>query len=171
MHVMNELLPGAEAPDPTPEQLVGRHVRALRQEHGWSQQDVAARMRAYGYRWSQATVTRLETASRPIRVNELADLAMLFGVPKWEFLEPQEDFPWDDREAVAREIGKLLAERFEIKEHLDNQIAMAEEAARGRAAVAAHLSSIDDRLEALTRRLPQFKEIAKGHGRVGDPHE
>ena len=38
-------------------------------------------MQAYGYQWSQATVTRLESASRPIRVNELADLARLFGVP------------------------------------------------------------------------------------------
>ena len=158
---MNEPLPGAEANAPTPEQLAGRHVRALRQERGWSQQDVAEKMRAYGYRWSQATVTRLETASRPIRVNELLDLAMLFDVRVWDFLSPKKDFSWDDPDALARQIGELVAERLEVKEHLDNQIALAEEASRGRAAIASHLRSIDDRLRVLARRVPQFEDIVR----------
>ncbi len=170
MHVVNDSLPG-KADMPTPEQLVGRHARALRLEHGWSQHEVAERMRAYGYQWSQATVTRLETASRPIRVNELVDLATLFGVSKWEFLNPEENFSWDDPDALAREIEKLVAERVAIKEHLDNQIALAEEAARGRAAVAARLRRIDERLEALARRVPRFAELAQGPARDGDDRE
>ena len=105
MHVMNETHRPAAADLPTPEQLVGRQVRLLRQGRGWSQQEVAEKMQAYGYQWSQATVTRLESASRPIRINELADLARLFGVPPTQFLDSRaRDFAWDDLDALEREI-------------------------------------------------------------------
>ena len=91
---------------PTPEQLVGRQVRLLRQGRGWSQQEVAEKMRAYGYQWSQATVTRLESASRPIRVNELADLAMLFSVPATQFLDSRVlELAWDDLDALEHEVA------------------------------------------------------------------
>ena len=120
MHVMNESRQDAAANLPTPEQLVGRQVRLLRQGRGWSQQEVAEKMRAYGYQWSQATVTRLESASRPIRVNELADLAMLFSVPATQFLDSKiQELAWDDLDALEHEIEKLTAERREMREHLD----------------------------------------------------
>src|SRR5689334_14637275 len=104
MHVMNEPRQNATAQTPTPEQLVGRQVRLLRQARGWSQQDVAERMRPYGHQWSQATVTRLEAATRPIRLNEVADLAALFGIPVAQFLESP-DFEWEDLEALELEIA------------------------------------------------------------------
>lgn len=172
MHVMNETHRPAAADFPTPEQLVGRQVRLLRQGRGWSQQEVAEKMQAYGYQWSQATVTRLESASRPIRVNELADLAKLFGVPATQFLDSRaRDFAWDDLDALEREIEELTAERREIREHLDRQEALAEEAARGRASVAGHLARVDSRLEVLMQWVPQFVEIAQGVPRKGDRRE
>ena len=172
MHVMNETHRPAAADLPTPEQLVGRQVRLLRQGRGWSQQEVAEKMQAYGYQWSQATVTRLESASRPIRINELADLARLFGVPATQFLDSRaRDFAWDDLDALEREIEELTAERREIREHLDRQEALAEEAARGRASVAGHLARVDSRLEVLMQWVPQFVEIAQGVPRKGDRRE
>lgn len=169
---MNETHRPAAADLPTPEQLVGRQVRLLRQGRGWSQQEVAEKMQAYGYQWSQATVTRLESASRPIRVNELADLARLFGVPATQFLDSRaRDFAWDDLDALEREIEELTAERREIREHLDRQEALAEEAARGRASVAGHLARVDSRLEVLMQWVPQFVEIAQGVPRKGDRRE
>ena len=172
MHVMNETHRPAAADLPTPEQLVGRQVRLLRQGRGWSQQEVAEKMQAYGYQWSQATVTRLESASRPIRVNELADLARLFEVPATQFLDSRaRDFAWDDLDALEREIEELTAERREIREHLDRQEALAEEAARGRASVAGHLARVDSRLEVLMQWVPQFVEIAQGVPRKGDRRE
>ena len=172
MHVMNETHRPAAADLPTPEQLVGRQVRLLRQGRGWSQQEVAEKMQAYGYQWSQATVTRLESASRPIRVNELADLARLFGVPATQFLDSRaRDFAWDDLDALEREIEELTAERREIREHLDRQEALAEEAARGRASIAGHLARVDSRLEVLMQWVPQFVEIAQGVPRKGDRRE
>ena len=65
MHTMNEPTGDTSASVPTPEQIVGHQVRLLRQGRGWSQQEVAEKMRAYGYKWSQATVTRLESAYPP----------------------------------------------------------------------------------------------------------
>lgn len=169
---MNETHRPAAADLPTPEQLVGRQVRLLRQGRGWSQQEVAEKMQAYGYQWSQATVTRLESASRPIRVNELADLARLFGVPATQFLDSRaRDFAWDDLDALEREIEELTAERREIRERLDRQEALAEEAARGRASVAGHLARVDSRLEVLMQWVPQFVEIAQGVPRKGDRRE
>jgi transcriptional regulator with XRE-family HTH domain len=89
---------------PTPEQLAARQLRLLRQGRRWSQLEVAEKMRAYGYRWSQATVTRLESASRPIRLNELADLATLYGVRVAQFLESGTP---DDIETLEAEIRNL----------------------------------------------------------------
>jgi transcriptional regulator with XRE-family HTH domain len=171
MHVMNEQLPNARANVPTPEQLIGRLLRQLRQGRGWSQQEVAERMRAYGYQWSQATVTRLESASRPIRVNELTDLARLFEIHVTQFMNPEESVVWDDLDGLEREIEELSAKQVVMREHLANQIALAEEAARGRAAVAAHLAQVDRRLELLRQWLPRFQEIAHGRARNGDRHE
>ena len=72
-------------------------------------------MRAYGYDWSQAIVTRLEAATRPTRLNELADLALLFEVPAMELLGfgPPEDF-----DAAEREIGELLTTHTRLREEL-----------------------------------------------------
>jgi transcriptional regulator with XRE-family HTH domain len=169
MHVMNESHQDVAANLPTPEQLVGRQVRLLRQGRGWSQQEVAEKMRAFGYKWSQATVTRLESATRPIRVNELADLAMLFSVPATQFLDSKiQELAWDDLDALEHEVEKLTAERREVREHLNHQEALAEAAAQRRAAIAAQLARIDGRLEVLMQWVP---EIAQGVRRAGDRRE
>lgn len=141
---------------PTLEQLVGRQLRLLRQGHGWSQQEVAEKIRPFGYQWSQATVTRLESATRPIRLNELADLALLYGVPIEQFLEPEvQDFAWDDLDALDREIKRLTAER----EGMQAQIEKAESAACASARITAqaviYRARLDSRLEALKRWRPQ----------------
>ena len=157
---------------PTPEQVAGRRLRLLRQLHGWSQLELVEKMRAFGYEWSQATVTRLEAATRPIRLNELADLAALYEVPIAQFLESLgPESAGDDVEALEREIEKLAAERREIQEHLDRQEALAAEAAAGRDAVAAHLAHVDRRLGVLWQWVPQFVEIAQGVHRKGDRRE
>ena len=45
-----------------------------------SQQAVASRMVDAGHSWRQTTVAKTERAARPIRVNEVASLARIFGV-------------------------------------------------------------------------------------------
>ncbi len=159
MHVMNEQRKNATENLPTPEQLVARQVRLLRQGRGWSQQEVAEKMRAYGYQWSQATVTRLESASRPIRLNELADLAILFSVPVTQFLESRDlDFQWDDLEALESEIASLTKERDVLKAELDEKRYLAMVATEQEGAAAAALARVNGRLGALLRWHPQAAE-------------
>lgn len=43
-------------------------------------------MALYGYSWNQSTVTRTETAERPLRLNEVVHLAAIFKVPVTQFL-------------------------------------------------------------------------------------
>jgi transcriptional regulator with XRE-family HTH domain len=159
MHVMNEPRQQTAANVPTPEQLVARQVRLLRQGRGWSQQEVAEKMRAFGYQWSQATVTRLESASRPIRLNELTDLAILFGVPVAQFLESRDlDFEWDDLEALESEIASLTKERDALKADLDEKRYQAMVAAEREGAAAAALARVNGRLGALLRWHPHAAE-------------
>lgn len=162
MHVMNEPRNDAAANLPTPEQLVARQVRLLRQGRGWSQQEVAEKMRAYRYQWSQATVTRLESASRPIRLNELADLAALFGVPVTQFLESRDlDFEWHDLETLENEIASLTQERDVLKAELDETRSLAMVAAEREGAAAAALARVNGRLEALMRWHPRAAEARR----------
>ena len=63
----------------SPGEVAGRELRRLRTERGWTQDEVARRMAAYGYDWHQTLVAKTEAAQRPLRLNEAADLAALFG--------------------------------------------------------------------------------------------
>jgi transcriptional regulator with XRE-family HTH domain len=159
MHVMNEQHENAAETIPTPEQLAARQLRLLRQGRGWSQQEVAEKMQAYGYRWSQATVARLESASRPIRLNELADLAILYGVPSAQFLESGAP---DDLDALEKEIAHLAEEHADLQRRLAAADAAASSLAHERAGAAAHLARIEGRMEALMRWHPRAPEGSDG---------
>lgn len=108
-----EAAAAAGVPMPSAEQLAGRLVRLLRQGRGWSQQEVANGMNTtFGYSWGQSTVGKIEAAQRPLRVNELADLAALFGVPVTQLLEPKlllEES--DDLSSLEADIRKLEEEQ------------------------------------------------------------
>ena len=123
-------------------------------------------MRAYGYDWSQAIVTRLEAATRPTRLNELADLALLFEVPAMELLgfAAPEDF-----DAAEREIGELLTMHTRLREQFSHAhslvLALQEKAASAQqdeAETAAALLRIDARIEVLASRHPRYKHLAGG---------
>lgn len=64
----------------SPEQVLANALRKIRQASELSQEAVARQMVAKGHSWRQTTVAKTEAASRPIRVNEAASLARIFGV-------------------------------------------------------------------------------------------
>lgn len=70
----------ASAAEDDVEAWLGGQLRTLRMARGWSQQHVADQMRAFGYAWGQSTIGKIEAASRPMPLNEIAALAALFGV-------------------------------------------------------------------------------------------
>lgn len=55
-------------------------MKSLRIARGWPQQELATRMSDEGFSWRQTTVAKTEAADRPIRVNEAAALAGIFGI-------------------------------------------------------------------------------------------
>ena len=73
---------------PDPEVEAGRALRRLRTARGWSQEEVARRMKAYGYDFHQTMIAKIEAAQRPIRVRELADFAALYGLEVHELIYP-----------------------------------------------------------------------------------
>lgn len=110
----------AGVPLPTAEELAGRLLRLLRQGRGWSQQEVAARMKRFGYNWQQSTVGKIEAAQRPLRVNELADLAIIFDIPVTQLLEPQLLLgDEDDLRALEAEIARLEEEQKRLERELE----------------------------------------------------
>ena len=88
---------------PDPEVQAGLALRRLRTACGWSQEEVARRMKAYGYDFHQTMIAKIEAAQRPLRVRELADFAALFGREVHELIYP----PAGSLKEVNREIGKL----------------------------------------------------------------
>lgn len=63
------------------EAVVGGRVRALREAQGLSQAQLGQRMGELGFPMEQPTVYKLEKGARPIRLNELAALCIIFDVP------------------------------------------------------------------------------------------
>ncbi len=71
----------------TPEHRFAAQVRRLRIDRGWSQSELAARLQSTLPAWAQTTVAKTESASRPIRLNEVAALATVLGVALHELLD------------------------------------------------------------------------------------
>lgn len=128
------------------EDIVGRRVRALRVMRGWSQQELATRMSERGQGWRQTTVAKTEAADRPIRVNEVQALAVVFGVTAGDLLSvPIDDFEMASAAVRLTELQALLEaanqrvlETRRVKERADAELAEAE------AACAAVIDELDE---------------------------
>lgn len=67
---------------------IGRNLAAMRGE--LSQDDLAARMKGRGYKWSQSTVWSIERGDRPLRLTEALDVLQCLSRSEsdiWELLE------------------------------------------------------------------------------------
>lgn len=63
----------------------GQKVRAYRQERGWSQEELARRLRDLGLDMHQTTIAKLEAGRRPTRLSEAYAIALAFGLPTLAF--------------------------------------------------------------------------------------
>lgn len=106
----------------TPEQIAGRQLAWLREERGWSQAEVARRMEASGYHWHQTTVGRIESGKRPLRLNELVQLAAMFGVSPIRLIVPNvtPDRLSDDIKAVEDARSDIVGRLEEARDQLEN---------------------------------------------------
>jgi transcriptional regulator with XRE-family HTH domain len=114
--VESELPPALNAEDP--ELMAGQEIQALRKAHKWSQGELARRMKAYGYDFNQALISRIELGQRPLRVRELVDFATLFGVQPAALLKPWPQMPLSEVEAAIAELEPALKEAWALADKL-----------------------------------------------------
>lgn len=63
------------------ESILGVKIRQLRERAGWSQADLAERLKNVGFEFHQTTVAKMEAGKRPIRVAEVFALGVVFRMP------------------------------------------------------------------------------------------
>jgi transcriptional regulator with XRE-family HTH domain len=68
---------------------IAANIRRERRIREWAQPDVAARMGLLGYPWIQRTVSDVERHNRDLTVDEVGALAVVFGVPFAELVDPR----------------------------------------------------------------------------------
>lgn len=59
---------------------LGRRLKVLRGERGWSQERLAEELRARGFQMHQMTVSKIETGRRPVTVSEVFELAAVYRI-------------------------------------------------------------------------------------------
>jgi transcriptional regulator with XRE-family HTH domain len=105
----------------TPEQQAGARIKDRRVELRLSQEAVAAEMRRLGHPWHQTTVVKTEAAGRPLRVNEVMDLAAVLGVSVWELMGPPQ-YPSPALRQFFRaeeDVARLQREKADLQRRLE----------------------------------------------------
>ena len=137
---------------PDPEEQAGKALRELRLARNWSQQETAARMRAYGYDFHQTTIAKIEAAQRPLRVRELSDFAALYGVEVQELVYPAaRTLPEVEQEIVdvTARLDEAQTAAAMAAQDVEATRAAARDAERAHQAAQANLAVLSGRLDAL----------------------
>jgi transcriptional regulator with XRE-family HTH domain len=136
-----------------PEERAGKALRQLRLARGWSQEEVAMRMRAYGYDFHQTAIAKVEAAQRPLRVRELADFAALYGVQVQDLVYGPARSPAETREEageVNRQLERARAAGAAAAANLQAARDAVYAAESAYQAAAAEIAKLEGRLAALT---------------------
>jgi transcriptional regulator with XRE-family HTH domain len=116
------------------ERQIGQQIQRLRAELGLSQQQLADRMKTLGEpyaKWRQSTIYKIEHGEKPLRVNELFDLATALGIGPEVLLsfdvsadvldtqiyEMERDLREDEAKLAAAQ--KQLAEMDRLRSHTE----------------------------------------------------
>lgn len=84
------------------------------------------RMSGLGHAWRQTTVTKTESADRPLRVNEAVHLANVFGVPVGDLLgAPHQDSNAAIRDALIAAARQRVQQCERAKKHAEDELAEA----------------------------------------------
>lgn len=146
------------------EVMFGLGLRHVRQQRGWTQQDLAEHLAGLGLTLHQSVVARIETASRPVRLSEALLLARALGVELQDLLSGVEAVMNEDIARLEIQRGNLANQRAQLQEELaqlrskERQLTEALDEVRmsvGRAE--AHLSMADASLRDIEARLAEVK--------------
>ncbi len=144
---------------PDPEVQAGRALRRLRLSRGWSQEEVARRMQAYGYDFHQTTIAKIEAAQRPLRVRELAHFAALYEVEAHELIYPVTGSLAEiDREIAEVEVvhDVVKQEAAAAAERLASARALLHDAQMAHAALSSKAAMLEGRLGFLRKEREKY---------------
>ncbi|SKB86127.1 Transcriptional regulator, contains XRE-family HTH domain [Arthrobacter sp. 31Cvi3.1E] len=101
----------------TKDEEIGSRIQRLREQRDLQQKQLIRRLASAGLDWSQATLSKVEAGSRPVRVAELPALASALGVDQQQLLAPGDALKdvWDRLhtvEATAKEAYEDLRFRY-----------------------------------------------------------
>lgn len=151
-------MPHADTEVATPEKVLGRELRALREKLGWSQERVAQEMIQRGFPWRQSMAAKTEAAQRPVRVNELVALADIFKVSPMYLLANASD---QERGAMFTELVATTSRIYRAQDQI--------------AELQRHLAEAELELQTAmaTRRAlsAQLEKAQEGHADVEHPAE
>jgi transcriptional regulator with XRE-family HTH domain len=107
----------------TAEEVVGANIKFWRAKLGLTQVGLAEAMQGLGHSWIQTTVAKTEAADRPLRVNEVADLAKILGVRVPHLVSSRTDW---ELEAINITLSHAMSHALRLKaeiEELNRQVA------------------------------------------------
>jgi len=73
----------ADAAFPNIDHNVAANVRAFRERADLSQEELAQRMSERGFGFSQATIWKIESGQRPVKISEAVALSETLALPRW----------------------------------------------------------------------------------------
>jgi transcriptional regulator with XRE-family HTH domain len=107
----------------TAEARVGAQLKAMRAKLGLTQAELAEAMQGLGHSWMQTTVAKTEAADRPVRLNEVADLAKILGVSLPHLVSSETDWKAG---VIQGQLDRWWAHAMRLKaevDELDRQVA------------------------------------------------
>lgn len=75
------------------ESRFGEHVHMLREQAGWSQEQLAARLQLAGHDMSRSTLAKIESGIRHVYLEDLFAFQRVFGISFDELLNIDEKKP------------------------------------------------------------------------------
>lgn len=72
---------------------VGKTITRLREERGWKQHELLAKMQVRGIDISRTTISEIEGQTRQVKYEELKVFSEIFGVPIDDLFEKDADEP------------------------------------------------------------------------------
>lgn len=68
------------------DQAIGQRIQELRERRGWSQAELAMRLRGAGVNWSQGTLSKVEAGERPVRLVEAPTVTRVLRTKIYELV-------------------------------------------------------------------------------------
>ncbi|SKZ42085.1 MULTISPECIES: helix-turn-helix domain-containing protein [Gordonia] len=98
---------------PTVESTFAANLKAVREQQRISQEQLAERMSRAGYSWHQATVYKVESGSREVKLGEAEALSKILGVSVNVLMQES---------AVATEVAAIVEAHRQVREKRSNAV-------------------------------------------------